>query len=59
MRSKRTRPRTTVLSRFSILSKRIADAFNGAAGWKHGHKYQAHPLACNTFSPGLLIPLVN
>ena len=46
MRSKRTRPRTTVLSRFSILSKRIADAFNGAAGWKHGHTYQAHPLAC-------------
>ena len=47
MRSERTRPRTTVLSRFSILSKRIADVFNGAAGWKHGHTYQAQgPLAC-------------
>ena len=29
-----------------LLSKRIADAINGAAGWKHGHTYQAHPLAC-------------
>ena len=29
-----------------LLSKRIADAINGAAGWKHGHTYQAHLLAC-------------
>ena len=29
-----------------LLSKRIADAINGASGWKHGHTYQAHPLAC-------------
>ena len=29
-----------------LLSKRIADAIKGAAGWKHGHTYQAHSLAC-------------
>ena len=29
-----------------LLSKSIADAINDTAGWKNGHTYQAHPLAC-------------
>ncbi len=30
-----------------LLSKRVADGLRGASGfWKHGHTYQAHPIAC-------------
>ncbi|KAI0738629.1 PLP-dependent transferase [Daedaleopsis nitida] len=30
-----------------LLSKRVADGIRGSSGiWKHGHTYQAHPLAC-------------
>ena len=32
-----------------LLSKRIADAINGASGWKHGHTYQV-PTSCRARS---------
>ena len=29
-----------------LISPRVAAGLRGAAGWKHGHTYQAHPIAC-------------